>query len=224
VRKVKITIIGKVHDVGYRPFLLNLAECLFIERFDARNVTIDGKQSVVVLVEGDENTIDQFIDLVKREKPENAVVEEIRVEDYDGFVRPIDSYRQSLMVNQLNKIIHIGLKMLEKQDLMLKKQDETIKVIREESEKTRQVVREESEKTRQVVREESEKTRIELGKIIREEEEKTRIELGRVIREESEKTREEIRMLRSDLKSYLDGRLERIESEIEKIKTKLGMT
>ncbi len=128
------------------------------------------------------------------------------------------------MVNQLNKIIHIGLKMLEKQDLMLKKQDETIKVIREESEKTRQVVREEPEKMGQVVREESEKTRIELGKIIREEGEKTRIELGRVIREESEKTREEIRMLRSDLKSYLDGRLERIESEIEKIKTKLGMT
>ena len=39
VKKVKMTIIGKVHDVGYRPFLLNLAEYLFIERFDARNVT-----------------------------------------------------------------------------------------------------------------------------------------------------------------------------------------
>ena len=171
MRKVKITIMGKVHDVGYRPFLLNLAEYLFIERFDARNITIDGKQAVVVLVEGDESTINQFVEFVKAEKPENAVVEEIRVEDYDGFVRPIDSYRQSLMISQLNKVVQVGLKMLERQDLMLQKQDETIKVIKEES----------------------------------------------------EKTREEIRELRMDLKSYLDERLKKIESEIEKIKAKLGM-
>lgn len=142
MRKVKITIMGKVHDVGYRPFLLNLAEYLFIERFDARNITIDGKQAVVVLVEGDESTINQFVEFVKAEKPENAVVEEIRVEDYDGFVRPIDSYRQSLMISQLNKVVQVGLKMLERQDLMLQKQDETIKVIKEESEKTREEIRE----------------------------------------------------------------------------------
>ncbi len=37
MKKVKITITGKVHDVSYRPFLLNLAEYLFIERLDARN-------------------------------------------------------------------------------------------------------------------------------------------------------------------------------------------
>lgn len=172
---------GKVHDI-YRPFLLKLAEYLFIERFDARNVMIDGKQAVEVLVEEDESAIERFVDLVKREKPENAVVEEIRVEDYDGFVRSIDSYRQSLMVNQLSKIVQVGLKMLEKQDLMLQKQNETIKVIKEEGEKTRQIVR-----------------------------------------EESEKTRKEIRMLRTDLKSYLDERLKKIENEIERIKVKLGM-
>ncbi len=171
MRKVKITIAGNVHDVGYRPFLLNLAEYLFIERFDARNVSIDGKQAVVVLVEGEEDTVNQFIEFVKTEKPENAVVEEINVEDHDGFVRSIDSYRQSLMVSQLNKIVQVGLKMLEKQDLMLQKQDETI----------------------------------------------------RVMKEESEKTRGEIRELRTDLKLYLDERLKRIESEIEKIKAKLGM-
>ncbi len=143
---------------------------------------IDGKQAVEVLVEEDESAIERFVDLVKREKPENAVVEEIRVEDYDGFVRSIDSYRQSLMVNQLSKIVQVGLKMLEKQDLMLQKQNETIKVIKEEGEKTRQIVR-----------------------------------------EESEKTRKEIRMLRTDLKSYLDERLKKIENEIERIKVKLGM-
>ena len=115
--KVKVTIIGgKVHDVGYRPFLLDLADSLLIERFDARNVVIEGKQAVVVLVEGDENQINQFIELIKENKPENAVVEEIKIEEYKGFVRSIDSYRQSLMVSQLNKIVQVGLQMLHKQD------------------------------------------------------------------------------------------------------------
>ncbi len=52
---VKIMIIGKVHDVGYRPFLLDLADSLLIDRFDARNVILKGKQAVIVLVEGYED-------------------------------------------------------------------------------------------------------------------------------------------------------------------------
>ena len=123
--RVKITIIGKVHNVGYRPFLLDLADSLLIERFDARNVFIEGKQAVVVLVDGDEEQVKQFIELVKENKPESAVVEDIKVEDYDGFVRTIDSYRNSLMINQLNKIVQVGLKMLEKMDDLGKKMDET---------------------------------------------------------------------------------------------------
>ena len=84
---------------------------------------IKGKQAVIVLVEGEEEQITQFIELVKSERPENAVVEEVKVEEYKGFVRFIDTYRQSLMVNQLNKIVRVGLKMIEKQDLMLQRQD-----------------------------------------------------------------------------------------------------
>jgi acylphosphatase len=151
--KIKITITGKVHDVGYRPFLLDLADSLFIQRFDARNVIINGKQAVIVLVDGKEDQVNQFIELVKSEKPENAIVEEIKVEEYKGFVRSIDSYRQSLMVNQLNKIVQVGLKMLEKQDLMLQKQDlmlqkqdETLKEIKEMKEELREGIKEISSK------------------------------------------------------------------------------
>ena len=136
--KIKITITGKVHDVGYRPFLLDLADSLLIDRFDARNVIIEGKQAVIVLVEGDEEQVNQFIELVKSEKPENAVVEKIEVEEYKGFVRSIDSYRQSLMINQLNKIVQVGLKMLQKQDETIKEIRETRKHLSEKMDKTRE--------------------------------------------------------------------------------------
>jgi acylphosphatase len=202
--KVKITIIGKVHDVGYRPFLLDLADSLFIQRFDARNVIIKGKQAVVVLVEGDEDQVNQFIELVKSEKPENAVVEEIKIEEFKGYVRSIDSYRQSLMINQLNKIVQVGLKMLEKQDLMLQKQDETIKIIREESEKTREYLGKKIDK---------------LGEKIDE----SREYIGEKIDSVKDEVVREIRELRIDLKTYLDERLRKIEDEINAIKSKLGM-
>jgi len=146
---MKLTITGKVHNVGYRLLLLELADSLLIDKFDARNVRINGKEAVVVLVDGDEEQLKEFVEFVKEEKPENAIVEEIKVEEYVGHIRTIENYRQSLMLNQLNKIVQVGLQMLQKQDLMLdrmdtmldkqdkmlQKQDETIKVIREESRK-----------------------------------------------------------------------------------------
>ena len=193
--KVRIIITGKVHDVGYRPFLLDLADSLLIERFDARNVVIEGKQAVVVLIEGNEEQVKQFVELVKESKPENAVVEEIKVEDYDGFVRTIDSYKNSLMINQLNKIVQVGLQ-------MLKKQDETIKEIKVVGTKIDNV----SKKIDN------------LGKKIDDLSNKMD-NLG----EKIDKVCEKIDYLRMDLREYFDQRLKRIEEEIEKIKLKLGM-
>jgi len=177
----KITIKGLVHDVGYRLFLLNYAESMFLEQFDARNVLIDGKQCLIVLVKGKEEKINNFVDFAKSNYPQESMVESVDVEDYYEEVRSIDSFRQSFMVSQLSKIAQAGVgmikkqsitievlesvkqntskmlkkqdKMLEKQDKMLEKQDETIKVIKEESEKTREVIIMESRKTRSVLKE-----------------------------------------------------------------------
>ena len=121
--------------------MLEEADRLFIPCFDARNVKINGKEALIVLVDGEKEKIEEFIEFIKSEKPEKAVVEEIKVEEYVGSVREIDRFRNSFNTAQLSEIVQVGLKMLEKQD-------ETIKVIKEESEKTRQTVREESEKTR----------------------------------------------------------------------------
>ena len=193
---VKITILGKVHDVGYRLFLLEEADRLFIPCFDARNVKINGKEALIVLVDGEKEKIEEFIEFIRSEKPEKAVVEEIKVEEYVGSVREIDRFRNSFNTAQLSKIVQVGLKMLEKQD-------ETIKVIKEESEKTRLTVREESEKTRQTVREESEKTRGEIGAKI----DSAKEEIGG-----------KLDLLRSDLREYMELNFKRISDEMNEIK------
>ena len=163
----EITIKGKVHDVGYRLFLLSEAERLFIEKFDARNVLINGEQHLIVLVGGAEEKISRFVEFAKSNYPPEASVESVEVKDYGEEVRSIDSFRQSFMVFQLTKIAQAGVGMLGKQDAMLgkqdtmldkmdamlEKQDETIKTIKEESGATREVVKDEGEKTREVMKE-----------------------------------------------------------------------
>jgi len=142
---VKITITGKVHGVGYRAFLLEEADSLLIPNFEARNVKINGKEALIVLIDGDKEQVESFVRFLKENKPENAVVEEIRVEEYHGTVRDIERFRASFTSTQLSKIIQVGLVMVEKQDetisivrdvsskmdLMLKKQDETIAAVKE---------------------------------------------------------------------------------------------
>jgi len=61
----KIVIKRKVHDVGYRPFLLIEAESLFIEYFDARNVVVDGEQHLNVLVGGQAEKITRFVEFAR---------------------------------------------------------------------------------------------------------------------------------------------------------------
>jgi acylphosphatase len=151
----EIMIKGKVHDVGYRLFLLSEAERLFIEKFDARDVLINGEEHLIVLVEGAEEKINRFVEFAESNYPPEASVESVEVKDYGEEVRSIDSFRQSFMVFQLTKIAQAGVGMLGKQDKtieilesvkgdtskMLEKQDETIKVIKEEGEKTRDVLK-----------------------------------------------------------------------------------
>ncbi|MBO8180445.1 MAG: acylphosphatase [Archaeoglobus sp.] len=92
----KRILIGKVHDVGYRPYLLGLAESLEIERFFAENTFADGKQAVEILVDDEEDKVQLFIDIIKIKTPENAEVEQIAVEDYDGNVMKTESYYRYL--------------------------------------------------------------------------------------------------------------------------------
>jgi acylphosphatase len=119
----KIIIKGKVHDVGYRLFLLNEAESLFIENFDARNVVVDDEQRLVALIGGPEEKINGFTDFVQLNYPPDASVLAVEVEDYTEKVRSIESFRQSFMVSQTAKLVQAGVGMLGKQDMVLGKLD-----------------------------------------------------------------------------------------------------
>jgi len=232
----EIAIKGKVHDVGYRLFLLSEAESVFIEKFDARNVLVEGEQHLIVRVEGVEERIKRFIAFAESNYAPGASVESVEVKDYGEEVRSIDSFRQSLMVFQLSKMAQAGVGMLRKQDTMLgkmdamlEKQDETTSVIKEESEKTREVTMAEGEKSREVTMAEGEKSRevtmaesektIEVVEKVREEVEKT----GKVVSVESEKTRAVLKEKIEEDVEWIKGEIIGIKATLEKVTEKVGV-
>jgi len=103
----KIIIKGKVHDVGYRLFLLSEAESLFIENFNARNVVVDEEQHLVALIGAPEEKINRFTNFVQSNYPPDASVLAVEVEDYTEKVRSIESFRQSFMVSQTAKLVQV---------------------------------------------------------------------------------------------------------------------
>ena len=246
--KIKVTTKGKVHDVGYRLFLLSTAERFGIKKFFAENVKIDGRQAVLCYVEGSDEQINEFKDFISKESPENATVESINFEDYDGFVMDIDNYYRFFSSNQLYKIATYGAKMLEKQDLVLEKQD--LMIEKQDTMLGKMDLMIEKQDTmlgkmdlmleRQDVMIEKQDATLskmdlmlerqdETIKVIREESEKTR----QTAREESEKTREEIGakidsakeeiggrldLLRLDLREYMELNFKRLSEEMNEMK------
>ncbi len=125
--KKKIIIKGqRVHDVGYRPFLLGVAESMEIECFFAKNILIDEKQVVQALVCSSEEKVKAFIDIVSSEFPEKSMVENVKVEDLIGNVMKIESYYRYLTAMQLSKIATYGGKMLDMQEKTLGLQEKTL--------------------------------------------------------------------------------------------------
>ncbi|MEA3254946.1 MAG: acylphosphatase [Candidatus Altiarchaeota archaeon] len=133
----KIIIEGeKVHNVGYRPFLLRKARGLGIQNYDADNVVEDGQQRVVVSLGGDENQVRGFVAFVKENYPSKAKVSNVREVEPPERVMSIDEYDKVLAAEQQNTVVQAGLVMIDMQKdalgnqrKMLDKQDETIGAI-----------------------------------------------------------------------------------------------
>jgi len=214
---LKITITGKVHGVGYRALLLEGADSLLIPKFEARNVKINGKEALIVLIDGNKEQIESFVRFLKENKPEKAVVEEIRVEEYRGTVRDIEKFRASFTSTQLSKIIQVGLVMVEKQDLMLKKQDETIAAVKEVK-KSVEEVKEGVKEVKKAVEEVKEGVN-EVKKAVNEVKEAVK-----EVKETVKEVRDGVKEVSSKIdktNELLEKRFQRLEEEVEKIKKAL---
>ncbi len=108
--KIKITIIGpRVHDVGYRVFLMKPAMNLALPGLSTYNWDENGQQEVIALVEGDEARIDAFRHLVEKNKPELAEVSKVTFEDYNGEVGRTSEVAMFCSFVQLDKAIPLLL-------------------------------------------------------------------------------------------------------------------
>ncbi|RLI77684.1 hypothetical protein DRP07_11955, partial [Archaeoglobales archaeon] len=155
--KFKVIIKGKVHGVGYRIMLINLALEYGIDRFSTFNTKIDGKEAVICLIDAPEWITEEIKNQIQSKKPERALIESIEFEEFQYEIPPIERSMQAFQMEHWGKAIPILLDIRDS--------------VREESQKTR-------DELGTIIKEESQKTRDELGTIIKEESQKTRDELG----------------------------------------------
>ncbi|VVB72428.1 Acylphosphatase [uncultured archaeon] len=110
--KLKVKIAGpKVHDVGYRVFLLKNAMNLALPGLSTYNWEENGQQEVIVLVEGDETRIAPFLQAIEKNKPELAEVSKVTYEKYDGDIGRTTEVAMLCSFVQLDKAIPLLLDM-----------------------------------------------------------------------------------------------------------------
>ena len=129
--KLKIKITGpKVHDVGYRYFLMSMAMTNRIRMFEAHNIEGNEGNEVLVFAEGDEEAIKVFRVLAETKRPARSEVSSIAFEDYDGDVMKIGEFAQFCSIVQLNKAIPVLLDMRDDMKAMRKTTDATLDEIK----------------------------------------------------------------------------------------------
>jgi acylphosphatase len=144
--KLKVKITGpKVHDVGYRVFLLRHAMNLALPGLSTYNWEENGQQEVVALVEGDEARITAFLQTVEKKKPELAEVSKVTFEDYDGDVGSASEVAMFCSFVQLDKAIPLlldmrdDLKAVRKNTDMIPQIGEDIKAVRKNTDMIPQI-------------------------------------------------------------------------------------
>ena len=132
--KIKIITGPKVHDVGYRPCLTELAMRLALRGFEVYNDDEGEQQIVVVLVEGDEQRITKFYDSAMKVRPQLSRVDDVRSEDYSGDVMPMWQFASINTASQMNKAIPLLLAVKANTDVipLMKANTDAIPLVLEE--------------------------------------------------------------------------------------------
>ncbi len=129
--KLKIKVAGtRVHDVGYRVFLLKNAMNLALPGLSTYNWDEDGRQEVIALVEGDEARVASFLKTIEKNKPEMAIVSSVTFEDYDGDVGRASEVDMFCTFVQLDKAIPLLLDMRDDLKAVRKTTDLTLDEIK----------------------------------------------------------------------------------------------
>ena len=143
IMKLKIKNVGsKVHDVGYRVFLLKHAMNLDLPGFSACNWEENGQQEVIALVEGDEARVTAFLQTIEKSKPEHADVIKVTFEDYDGDVGRTSEVAMFCTFAQLDKATPLlldmrdDLKAVRKNTDMIPQMSEDLKAVRKTTDAT----------------------------------------------------------------------------------------
>jgi acylphosphatase/uncharacterized protein YjbJ (UPF0337 family) len=199
--KIKIIIKGEnVHEVGYRIFLFHNAFNYGIRKFNAFNVN---KNQVFAFVEGDEETINNFMGFVKENKPGGAEVEKIISEEYKGEIGDTQTFATILTLEQLNKGVPAILEI--KEDMKEMKGD--IKEMKGDIKEMKGDIKEMKGDVKEMKGDVKE----------------MKGDVKEILIKQDE-TIQEIRNMRIDLKSYLDMRFKEIFFEIDRIKEKIGLS
>ena len=194
--KRKIQIFGpKVHGVGYRPWLTDAAIDAGLNGFFASNRMDDKIQYVLVLAEGDADSVAYFERFVREKTPEFAKVDRIDAESFTGSVMPLDKYATINTSSQMNKAIPLLLSMDGKLDSVNGKLDSVNGKLDSVNGKLDNVN----------------------GKL-----DSVNGKLDGML-EKQDETISEIRDMHEDLINRSDFRLTRIEKDIKTIKTKLSL-
>jgi acylphosphatase len=137
--KLKIKITGpKVHDVGYRVFLLKSAMNLALPGLSTYNWEENGQQEVIALVEGDEARIAPFLQAIEKNKPELAEVSKVTSEPYDGDIGRTIEMAMLCSFVQLDKAIPLLLK-IQENTTVIPQISEDIKAVRKNTDTLPQV-------------------------------------------------------------------------------------
>ena len=142
--KLKIKITGpKVHDVGYRPYLTELAMRLALRGFEVYNDDEEGQQVVIALVEGDEQRIAKFYNSAMKERPPLAAVDNVKSEDFADDITPLWQFASINTASQMNKAIPLLLAVKDNTDATL----EEIKAARKTTDATLEEIKAERKNT-----------------------------------------------------------------------------
>lgn len=140
--KLKVKITGpKVHDVGYRVFLLKNAMNLALPGLSTYNWEENGQQEVIALVEGDEARIASFLQAIEKNKPELAEVSKVTSEPYDGDVGRTIEMAMLCSFVQLDKAIPLLLK-IQENTAVIPRISEDIKAVRKNTDTIPRVLEE----------------------------------------------------------------------------------